>query len=86
MSEQIFDRVRRLLKDHVEILNHHSIGNPHAEEAQDIIDELDLLIENKAFIQHIEEEIEAEERKIVSDDLADEILSSKYCVGGSCED
>jgi hypothetical protein len=86
MSEQIFEKVRSLLKDHVRILNENSIGNEHAEEAEDIIAELDVLIKNKAFIQHIEEEIEAEERKIISDDLADEILNGKYCVGGSCDD
>jgi hypothetical protein len=86
MSEQIFEKVRSLLKDHVRILNENSIGNEHAEEAEDIIAELDVLIKNKAFIQHIEKEIEAEERKIISDDLADEILNGKYCVGGSCDD
>lgn len=86
MSDEIFIRVKRLLENHVELLNKHSLGNEHADEAQDIIDELSLLIENKAFIKHIEEEINEEERKMVSDDIADEILSGKYCVGGNCED
>lgn len=86
MSDEIFIRVKRLLENHVELLNKHSLGNEHADEAQDIIDELNLLIENKAFIKHIEEEINEEERKMVSDDIADEILSGKYCVGGNCED
>ena len=86
MSEDIFIRVKNLLQNHVEVLNKHSLGNEHAEEAQDIIDELNLLIENKAFIKHLEEEIEEEERKMVSDDIAEEILNGKYCVGGNCED
>jgi len=86
MSDDIFMRVKRLLENHVEVLNKHSLGNEHAEEAQDIIDELNLLIENKAFIKHIEKEIEEEERKMVSDDLAQEILNGKFCVGGNCED
>ena len=86
MSDEIFIRVKRLLENHVEVLNKHSIGDEHAEEAQDIIDELNLLIENKAFIKHIEEEINEEERKMVSDDLAQEILNGKFCVGGNCED
>lgn len=86
MSDDIFIRVKSLLENHVELLNKHSLGNEHAEEAQDIIDELNLLIENKAFIKHLEEEIEEEERKMVSDDIAEEILNGKYCVGGNCED
>lgn len=86
MSDDIFMRVKRLLENHVEVLNKHSIGDEHAEEAQDIIDELNLLIKNKAFIKHIEEEIEEEERKMISDDLAQEILNGKFCVGGNCED
>lgn len=86
MSDEIFIRVKRLLENHVELLNKHSLGNEHADEAQDIIDELNLLIENKAFIKHIEEEINEEERKMVSDDIAQEILNGKFCVGGNCED
>jgi hypothetical protein len=68
MSDDIFMRVKRLLENHVEVLNKHSIGNEHADEAQDIIDELNVLIKNKAFIEHLEHEIEEEERKMVSDD------------------
>jgi hypothetical protein len=86
MSDDIFMRVKRLLENHVEVLNKHSIGDEHAEEAQDIIDELNVLIKNKAFIEHLEHEIEEEERKMVSDDIANEILSGKFCVGGNCED
>lgn len=86
MSEDIFIRVKNLLENHVEVLNKHSMGDEHATEAQSIIDELNVLIKNKAFIKHLEHEIEEEERKMVSDDLAEEILSGKYCVGGNCED
>jgi hypothetical protein len=86
MSDDIFMRVKRLLENHVEVLNKHSIGDEHANEAQDIIDELNVLIKNKAFIEHLEHEIEEEERKMVSDDLAKEILNGKFCVGGNCED
>jgi len=86
MSDDIFMRVKKLLENHVEVLNKHSIGNEHAIEAQAIIDELKILIKNKAFIKHIEKEIEEEERKMVSDDLAQEILNGKFCVGGNCED
>ena len=86
MSDEIFIRVKRLLENHVEVLNKHSIGDEHTEEAQAIIDELNVLIKNKAFIKHIEEEINEEERKMVSNDIADEILNGKYCVGGNCED
>ena len=86
MSDDIFMRVKRLLENHVEVLNKHSIGDEHATEAQDIIDELNVLIKNKAFIKHLEHEIEEEERKMVSEDLAEEILHGKYCVGGRCDD
>ena len=86
MSDDIFMRVKRLLENHVEVLNKHSIGDEHADEAQDIIDELNVLIKNKAFIEHLEHEIEEEERKMVSDDLAEEILNGKFCVGGNCDD
>ena len=86
MSDDIFMRVKILLENHVEVLNKHSIGDEHADEAQDIIDELNVLIKNKAFIEHLEHEIEEEERKMVSDDIAQEILNGKFCVGSNCED
>lgn len=86
MSEDIFIRTKRVLQDHVRKLEENNIEDDNKEEAEAIIDELSLLIENKAFIKHLEEEIEREEYRMVSDDIADEILNSKYCVGGSCED
>ena len=86
MSDDIFIKTKRLLENHVQLLNEHSIGNPYADEAQDIVNELNILIKNKAFIKHLEKEIEEEERKMVSNDLADEILNGKFCVGGRCDD
>lgn len=86
MSDDIFIRTKRLLENHVDLLNQYSLGNPYANEAQDIVDELNVLIKNKAFIKHLEQEIEEEERKMVSEDLAEEILHGKYCVGGRCDD
>ena len=41
---------------------------------------------DKSFVKHIEDEIQTKERQLCSEDLADEILNGKYCVGGSCED
>jgi hypothetical protein len=86
VSEDIFIRTKKLLQAHVRKLEENNIEDENREEAEDIIDELDLLIKNKAFIEHLEEEIEEEERKMVSDGLAQEILNGKYCVGGNCED
>jgi len=86
MSDDIFIRTKRLLENHVDLLNQYSIGNPYADEAQDIVNELNVLIKNKSFIRHLEQEIEEEERKMVSDDLAQEILNQKFCVGGQCDD
>ena len=37
-------------------------------------------------VEKIENQINEAERKVVSDSLADDILNSKYCVGGACED
>lgn len=36
--------------------------------------------------ENIEKHIDETQRKIASEDLADEILNGKYCVGGNCED
>ena len=85
MSADLFKRVRSLLCDHIELLNKHQLGDTHVEDAQFIIDELDVLLKSDA-VKDIEKNIDEVERKLVSDDLAEEILSGKYCVGGSCED
>ena len=34
----------------------------------------------------MQKQIDETERRLVSDDLADEIINGKYCVGGACED
>ena len=85
MSADLFKRVRSLLCDHIELLNKHHLADAHVEDAQLIIDELDVLLKSDA-VKDIEKNIDEVERKIVSDDLAEEILNGKYCVGGSCED
>lgn len=85
MSKDLFRRVKSLLKDHVQILNEHSIGDTHVDDAQAIIDEINILLKS-GEVKNIENQIDETERKLMSEDLADEILNSKYCVGGSCED
>jgi len=85
MSKDLFRRVKSLLKDHVQILNEHSIGDTHVDDAQAIIDEINILLKS-GELKNIEKQIDETERKLMSEDLADEILNSKYCVGGSCED
>ena len=37
-------------------------------------------------VEKIENQINEAERKVVSECIADDILNSKYCVGGACED
>ena len=74
-----------MLQNHVELLNEHRLGDTHVEDAENIIDELDILLKsNKA--SEIEKRIDVAERQAVSDDLADEILNGKYCIGGTCDD
>jgi len=85
MSKDLFRRVKSLLKDHVQFLNEHSIGDTHVTDAENIIDEIDILLKS-GEVENIEKQIDETERKLMSEDLADEILNSKYCVGGSCED
>lgn len=85
MSQDLFKRVKSLLQDHIDILNQHRLGDSHVEEAQAIIDEITILLQSNE-LKDIEHQIDEVERKLVSDDLAEEILNGKYCVGGSCED
>ena len=85
MSQDLFKRVKVLLQNHVELLNEHRLGDTHVEDAETIIEELDILLKsNKA--SEIEKRIDVAERQAVSDDLADEILNGKYCIGGNCDD
>lgn len=85
MSQDLFKRVKSLLQDHIDILNQHRLGDSHVEDAQAIIDEITILLQSSE-LKNIEHQIDEAERRSVSDDLAEEILNGKYCVGGSCED
>ena len=85
MSQDLFKRVKSLLQGHIDILNQHRLGDSHVEDAQAIIDEITILLQSNE-LKNIEHQIDEVERKLVSDDLAEEILNGKYCVGGSCED
>jgi len=85
MSQDLFARIRGLLQDHVLLLNEHKLGDTHVEDAEAIIEEINILLKsNKAG--EIEKRIAVAERQAVSDDLADEIINGKYCIGGTCED
>ena len=85
MSQDLFKRVKVLLQNHVELLNEYRLGDTHVEDAENIIEELNILLKsNKA--SEIEKRIDVAERQAVSDDLADEILNGKYCIGGNCDD
>ena len=85
MSQDLFARIRSLLKDHVLLLNEHKLGDTQVEDAEAIIEEINILLKsNKAG--EIEKRIAVAERQAVSDDLADEIINGKYCIGGTCED
>jgi len=85
MSSDLFKRTRSLLVDHIALLNEHKLGDAHVDDAQAIINEINLLLKS-GEIENIEKHINETERKVVSDDFADEILNGKYCVGGNCDD
>ena len=85
MSTDVFKRVKSLLQAHIELLNRHSIGDTHVDDAQAIVDEINILLKSDD-IQGLEKHIDDAERKVVSNDLANEILNGKFCVGGNCED
>jgi len=85
MSQDLFKRIKSLLQDHIDILNQHRLGDSHVEDAQAIIDEITILLQSSE-LKNIEDQIDEAERKSVREDLAEEILNGKYCVGGSCED
>ena len=85
MSQDLFKRVKVLLQNHVELLNEHRLGDTHVEDAENIIEEINILIKS-GEAPNIEKRIDVAERQAVSDDLADEILNGKYCIGGNCDD
>ena len=85
MSQDLFARIKSLLQDHVVLLNEHKLGDTHVEDAEAIIDEINILLKSDKAGE-IEKSIDVAERQAVSDDLADEIINGKYCIGGTCED
>lgn len=85
MSQDLFRRVRSLLLDHIRLLNQHRLGDTHVQDAEAIVDEINILLQSDD-LKIIEQRIDDAERKLVSEDIAEEILSGKYCVGGNCED
>ena len=86
MEHHLFTDIRRLLKDFVVLLNEHSIGNKETEEANRIIEEIDIVLKNRELVDSIETKIEEEEHRQISDDLAEEILSrGQHCPSGNCD-
>ena len=85
MNQDLFARIKSLLQDHVVLLNEHKLGDAHVEDAEAIIDEINILLKSDKA-GDIEKRIDVAERQAVSDDLADEIINGKYCIGGTCED
>jgi hypothetical protein len=85
MSQDLFSRIRSLLKDHVSLLNEHKIGDTHVDDAEAIIEEINILLKSDKAGE-IEQQIDVAERQAVSDELANEIINGKYCIGGTCED
>jgi hypothetical protein len=47
MSEDLFKRTRSLLLDHIRFLDQHSIGDTRADQAQVIVDEIDILLKSE---------------------------------------
>ena len=77
MSQDLFGRIKIILEDHVKMLNELKAGDPHAEEAESIIEEINILLKSDKAGE-IEKRIDVAERQALSDDLADEIISGKY--------
>ena len=85
MSAQLFSKLKHYLIAYADEINKHSLGDERVEEIQVMVDELSLLLKSDE-VQQIEHQIDEAERKLVSEDLAQEILNARYCVGGSCDD
>jgi hypothetical protein len=86
MEHHLFTDIRRLLKDFVVLLDKHSIGNTETDEANRIIEEIDIVLKNRELVDSIETKIEEEEHRQISDDLAEEILSrGQHCPSGNCD-
>ena len=78
MSDTLFKRIRHLL-------NKHSLGDTHVEQAENIVDELDIFLRTDS-VAEVEQTISNAEKQQMVEDIADEILNGKHCVGGSCDD
>jgi hypothetical protein len=85
MRNELFSRLKHYLKAYIDEINAHTIGDERVEELQVMIDEIELFLRTDS-VEQVEQTIKKAERIQISEDLADEILNSKYCVGGSCED
>ena len=83
-DNHIFLDVRRLLMDFGNLLDKHSIGSHERIEADRIIEELTLLLRDKEFVSHLEDEIEHQEHRQLNEDIAEEILA-KSCPNGNCD-
>ena len=84
MEHHLLTDTRRLLMDFVVLLDKHSIGNEETIEANRIIEELTYVLKNPELVDTIETQIEEEEHKQMSQDIADEILSHG-CPNGNCD-
>lgn len=85
MSQDLFLRIKNLLQNLVELLNEHRLGDSRVEQAEAIIDEINILLKSDKAGE-IEREIDIAERQVISEDIAEEILNGKYCIGGNCDD
>ena len=86
MSDELFGRLKRYLKHYVDLLNEqHTTDNERVKDIEALIEEIELFLKTDS-VTKVEEEILSAERQQMSDDIADEILHGKHCIGGSCED
>lgn len=85
MMTDLFVKIKNLLTNHVELLNKHSLGDTHVADAEAIIEELNILLRSDELKQ-VEQHVEDAERRQLSEELAEEIIGGKYCIGGNCED
>jgi|TARA_B110000503_G_C6898503_1_gene309716 hypothetical protein len=85
MRNELFSRLKQYLKSYVDEINAHTIGDKRVEELQVMIDEIELFLRTDS-VEQVEQDIQKAERIQISEDLADEILNSKHCIGGNCED
>ena len=86
MSDDLFSRLKHYLKHYVDLLNEqHTTDNERVKDIEAMIEEINLFLKTDA-VEKVEEEINNAELQQMSDDIADEILHGKHCIGGSCED